>query len=177
MSDQDLLNSAVSTGALFTATPLLTPNFSSQARVLIDCHFSLVSFFFSQTFLSSLPFKGRSSPSKVTAAFALWNGPKQERTRPGGLRSVALIALLQYSAGTGSGSQNTGGGPGSRAYRTLPARPLPKQKRGSSPQRRRSYHPRAKIQNLPLRRKRYGGNRGLLLVTFTYCHSRLLGDN
>ena len=34
MSDHDLINSAVSTGALFTATPLLTPNFSSKAGVL-----------------------------------------------------------------------------------------------------------------------------------------------
>ena len=56
MSDHDLVNSAVSTGALFTATPLLTPNFSSKAGVLTVIFHLFLFLFFSFFFLTNFPF-------------------------------------------------------------------------------------------------------------------------
>ena len=97
MSDHGLLNSAVSSGALFIVTPLLTPNFSSQARVLTVIFCLFLFLFFSFFFLTNFFFPLFPSRDEVLQARSLQCSrfemaqSKKERTQEACDRLLLLL--------------------------------------------------------------------------------------
>ena len=158
MSDHDLLNSAVSTGALFTATPLLTPNFSSKAGVLTVIFHLFLFLFFSFFFLTNFPFLSSLQGTKFSkqghCSVCALKWPEARKNVPARLAICCSYRFTAIFLQDGVWKSEHWRWSRKQSLQNLLCLPLPKQKRGSSPQRRRSYHSCAKIQNLPLRWKR-----------------------